>query len=290
MRSFRALSGLVLGTPTCLLCLATLVIPAEFHAQDSRRTFEVASVKTADEHITPYLAGGPGSTDPGHLVFRGIGMALLLRRAFNVDRYQMAVPSGLPGNRYDIEARIPSGADEAQFDEMLRNLLVDRFDMKMHHETRDLPGYEMVVAKGGLRMKPAEKTKSGTPDNPPGTPLALIKDSGGENRLAFGRKARLVIRLTDGRSRLSARLQSMAEIVDICSHELQQPVTDHTGLSGLYDLDVDFARVPDEPVEARAADATDYIAPPFVTAFQAQLGLRLESRKVPVDVIVPTSN
>lgn len=163
--------------------------------------------------------------------------------------------------------------------------MIDRFDMKTHREMRDLSGYEMVLGKSGLRMKVAEPPASDLSDIPVGK-LPLIKDRDGELQLPFGRKALLVIRLSDGRFRQSGRMRSMADIAEMCSRETGRPVLDSTGLGGAYDFNVDFARVLDDPSDARANDAPDDTVPPFVSAFQSQLGLRLISKKIPVNLVI----
>jgi uncharacterized protein (TIGR03435 family) len=208
-------------------------------------------------------------------------MGALLRRAYGVDSYQLSAPAGLPDAYFDIRAKVSPSTTEAQFGQMLQNLLIDRFAMKVHHETRDLAGYELVVAKGGLRVKTAEQTATPPASDIPVGRLPLIKDRAGEPQLPPGRNARLVVRLSGGRFRQSGRMQTMADIVEMCQRELLRPVVDRSGLTGVYDFNIDFVRMPDDPGEP-----TDDAALPFLTAFQSQLGLRLESKKVPVDVIV----
>jgi len=250
-------------------------------AQSRPPVFEVASVKVSTDERGAYLAGGPGSRDPTQFTFVHASMGALLRRAFGVDSYQLSAPAGLPDAYFDIRAKVPPSTTEAQFGQMLQNLLIDRFAMKVHHETRDLAGYELVVAKGGPRMKTAEQTATPPASDIPVGRLPLIKDRAGDPQLPPGRNARLVVRLSDGRFRQSGRMQTMADIVEMCQRELGRPVVDRGGLTGVYDFNIDFVRMPDDPGEPK-----DDAALPFLTAFQSQLGLRLESKKVPVDVIV----
>lgn len=250
-------------------------------AQNNPPAFEVASVKISTGSGGAYLAGGPGSRDPTQFTFVQASMGALLRRAYGVDSYQLSAPVGLPSAYFDVRAKVPPNTAEPQFAQMLQNLLIERFAMKVHHETQDLPGYELIVAKGGLRMKTAEQTATPpAPDIPVGR-LPLIKDRAGDPQLPPGRNARLVVRLSDGRFRQSGRMQTMADIVEMCQRELGRPVVDRSALTGVYDFNIDFMRAPDDPSEPVDDDAL-----PFLTAFQSQLGLRLESKKVPVDVIV----
>lgn len=263
-----------------LLSLVPIVTCALAQAQDSRLTFEVASVKMHNGGGA-YLDGGPGSKDPTQFTFVGASMAALLRRTFAAETYRISAPAGLPDGRFDIRAKVPPDTREPEFDHMLENLLIERFAMKVHHETRELAGYELIVAKSGLRMKPAERTTNPPAADIPVGLLTPIKDRQGELELPPGRNAHLVFRLSDGRFRHSGRMQTMAEIVAMCSRELGQPVADRTGLTGVYDFNVDFMRMPDEPDVPRNDSET-----PFLNAFQAQLGLRVEAKKIPVDVVV----
>jgi uncharacterized protein (TIGR03435 family) len=208
-------------------------------------------------------------------------MGALLRRAYGIDAFQLVTPSGLPNAYFDIHAKVTPGTTEPEFDEMLRNLLSERFGLQAHHESREMPGYELVAAKSGVRMKVAEQSSTPPPPDIPVGRLPLILDREGEPQLPPGRKARLVLRLSDGRFRYSGRMQSATDIADMCTRELGRPVTDRSGLSGEYDFNIDFARPPDDPSEARADSEI-----PFLNAVQVQLGLRLEARKTHVDVVI----
>jgi uncharacterized protein (TIGR03435 family) len=146
---------------------------------------------------------------------------------------------------------------------------------------REIQGYELAAPKSGVRMKVAEQSSTPPPPDVPVGRLPLIQDRQGEPQLPPGRKARLVLRLPDGRFRYSGRMQSTTDIAEMCTRELGRPVTDRSGLSGDYDFNIDFMRPPDDPSEARADSEI-----PFLNAVQVQLGLRLEAKKTHVDVVV----
>jgi uncharacterized protein (TIGR03435 family) len=203
-------------------------------------------------------------------------MGALVRRAYGVESYQLSWPAGLPDGYFDVEAKAPPGTGEMEFEEMLRTMLTEKLGMRAHHEIRELAGYELAAGRSGARLWPRSEAR----DLPVGR-IPLFKDRKGELQLPPGRRASLTIRLSDGRFRKSGRMQSMADLAEICAHELRLPVVDRTGLAGAYDFDVDFARPPDDAREAQDDSVT-----PFAIAVQAQLGLRLEPRKMPVDVIV----
>lgn len=256
----------------------TLALSAiDLTAQAQRAAFEVATVRPATEKQPGYIGG-----DPSQVVYMGVTLGFLVRTAFNLNHYAISAPA-LGDFKYDIRAKIPAGATKEEVAEMLQNLLIERFQMKIHRETRDLAGYELLAGKNGIRLAVAEvPADPPSPDIPIGR-LPLIKDRKGVSQLPPGRNARLVIPLGEGLLRMSARMQSMADIVAMCSRELGHPVVDRTGLTGLYDFNIDFTRPPDpgdtpSPVEDAGT--------PFLGAFQSQLGLRLEVKKVPVEILV----
>jgi len=120
-------------------------------------TFEVASVKPAAPQ-TPGrmmvgMRGGPGTPDPGQVTLTNVTQKMLLARAYGVQDYQISGPGWLESERYDIVAKVPEGATKEQFQAMLQNLLAERFKLTLHHETKELPQYALVVAKNGPKLK-----------------------------------------------------------------------------------------------------------------------------------------
>jgi uncharacterized protein (TIGR03435 family) len=119
-------------------------------------TFEVASVKRAlpaDDVRSPHVSGGPGTDDPGRINYDYIAMKSLLIRALGVKDNRITGTGWLDGEHYDIVATIPAGATKENVSLMLRNLLETRFGLSFHHETKDLPAYEMTVARNGSKLK-----------------------------------------------------------------------------------------------------------------------------------------
>ncbi len=204
-----------------------------------------------------------------------------MRRAYDIHHFQLIAPAGLPDWYFDVHARVPPGTSEAPFDGMLETLLAERFGLKAHRESREMPGFEILIAGKGLRLSVPERT-----DEPPPPDLAvgrmlLVKDRHGEMQLPPGRNAGLVLRLADGRFRQSGRMQSMADIIEMCTQEFGRPAVDRTGLSGVYDFNIDFMRPPDEPTDPQGDSGV-----PFLAAIEAQLGLRLRGKKMRISVVV----
>ncbi|HXE62213.1 MAG TPA: TIGR03435 family protein [Bryobacteraceae bacterium] len=208
-------------------------------------SFDVASVKPAN----PNAVGSNTDSDPGRITMQNVTLKRCIMRAYEVPDIQITGgPKWLDTSRYDIEARAGYAAQYAELNQMLQTLLAERFHLKLHHETRSLQGYAIVIAKDGLKMKPsAPGTRGHTNDNPGS-----------------------VVSTATSISRLALKLSVLLKV----------PVVDETGVSGSFDFALHW--IPDE-----AADPT--AGPSLFTAIQEQLGLRLEGRKVPTDMLVVDS-
>ena len=130
------------------------------------QTFDAASVKlTGPDVQQPFtITGGPGTNDPG--LFRArITMYSLLAKAFDVSTDQITGPAWLRdvAYNYTLVATMLPNTTKKQFHKMLQNLLVERFHLVFHRETRDFPGYELVVDKGGPKFKEVIPTKDANP-------------------------------------------------------------------------------------------------------------------------------
>src|SRR5580658_1894788 len=131
------------------------------HAQTADRslTFEVASVKPAGEspgiRIDKKSSTGSFSASSDAILFsrRNATQASLLQEAYGLRKQQVIGPAWLTSERYEIEARVPECTTADQQLIMLQNLLVERFRMKLHRETREMPVYEMVTARGGSKLQ-----------------------------------------------------------------------------------------------------------------------------------------
>ena len=245
------------------------------------QTFDVASVKPAHPPagITRFtMSGGPGTDDPGRISYTNIMLKRVLLSAYRVRPWQVSGPDWLDSLRFDITARVPEGATQEQFQTMLRNLLVDRFRMAVHKETREVPIYALVVGKNGPKLKSPGGSAGAAPDQD--EQLAIVKrPEGGDGfpALALGESG-LVIETRNGRGRVTARRTPLWKFADLLSSHLGRPVIDKTGLPGSYDFVLYFA-----PEGMNPDTATD---PGIFSALQEQLGLRLEGGKGPIEMVV----
>jgi bla regulator protein BlaR1 len=281
-------------------------------------SFEVASVKPSAPSARPItrLTGGPGTSSPGQLVGDNVMLRLLLTRAYDLMPWQLIGADRLYSDKYDIAAKIPPGATKERVNLMLQNLLVERFGLTAHWETRELPIYEAVVAEGGPKLKAPEPLPAGAPRPEPGQPLTLnmmAKDKDGFPVLPPGVPRFLPI-VVNGSTRITARMEPITVLWADLERRLLRPVVDKTGLTGTYDFDLTY--LPEEPVrhsstleggppdasqpsagQAGVLDAGSDTAPNLFAAIKSQLGLKLESKRGPVKVLVidhvekvPTAN
>jgi len=282
--------------------------------------FEAASIKPAapmeNGRMMIGMRGGPGTPSPGQMTFINVSLAQIIQRAYDVKSYQISGPDWMSSARFDILAKVPAGATKAQANVMLQNLLADRFKLVLHHSTKESSIYALLVAKGGPKLKEAAKEstqdaaaapprdgpmmdgpgrgmmgKDGKPQLPPGTPKGTPMIIGEGQMIAPGGKIRMI---SNG--------VTIGEFVNRLANQLDRPVMDMTGLSGQYDITLDFAidpsimqarmaamggGPPSTGADSPEAAAQDPIgAATMFSALKEQLGLRLEARKGPVDVLV----
>ncbi len=158
----------------------------------------------------------------------------------------------------------------------LQLLLQDRFKLAVHHETKELPVYELTAAKGGPKLKAPACTES-DPKNPTPAPGKTIRDTCGFSGFFKGR--------------FEASSATTGDFVKALSNLLGRTVVDKTGINGTFRIVLTFAlddstqRFPDAPIGADSPAADD-ASPNIFTAIQEQLGLKLESSRGPVDVMV----
>jgi uncharacterized protein (TIGR03435 family) len=261
--------------------------------------FEVASVKPAAApsggRAGSSMRGGPGTSDADRIIFTNVTVTSVLLRAYEVKSYQVSGPDWLASERYDITAKIPSGATDQQFHLMLQRLLGDRFHLALHRETKQLQGYELVRGRTEPKLRPSSEVGSNEarPEVQPAE--APTTDANGFPRLsAPGLVMMEGVRGAAVISFLTARAQALSALVELLSKEFRLPVTDQTGLTGKFDFELEFA--PEAP-GALPPGPPDESAPNLIGAVAQQLGLKLESKKIPVEILiidradkVPTGN
>ena len=217
--------------------------------------FEVASVKP---HAGPRSGEGARrdrvTFEPGRLTMINVTMRRSIQSAYEVQEYQVSGPGWLDEERYDISAKSADAVPEKDLRLMLQRLLAERFKLEFHRVKKELPVYALLVAKNGPKFK--ESAADGE---------FSIKPT----------------------SRTTASMQraTVAQLVDMLTRVLKAPVLDETGLKSRYDVDIDITSYMPEGSEHSNGPPPD-VAALAMAAVQEQLGLKLESRKAMLDLLV----
>jgi uncharacterized protein (TIGR03435 family) len=276
-------------------------------------TFEVASVRQWDSRsrtMPKAVSGGPGTDDPERMAWAARSLGDLLEFAYGVKPEQISGPSWVTSDdlfvttRYDIVAKIPEGASIEQVRAMLRNLLAERFGLVLHHELRNFPAYELMVAKSGPKLKLSSIDPNKTA--PPRKAQAQVLHDGIVPQLQEGFAD--IVSSPPGPSGMwhtTARGQTVSGIIRFLKTVTDSEVIDKTGLSGVYDFDLEyttegltgtFSNIAGliaqkaAALQAREGNGNGQVqsgdGPTLFSALEKQLGLRIESIKIPIDTLV----
>ncbi len=264
-----------------LTAAIVLVAAALAQTRDAER-FEVVSIRVAAprDMYVGNMKGGPGTSDPARFTWEYAPLRSILLRAYGVQPFQL-VGSGLEDQRFDITAKVPEGSSPDGLNAMLRNLLIDRFRLKFHHENRKMAVYELTVAKNGPKLKEADSSIP-TPGGD-GKPVAQPPDIDGFPGILPGMHA-AAARYRNGVMRLSFGRYGIGDLAGQLSVEVERMVIDKTGLTGAYDFHLEYSREGLTPMGG--PPTVQDPAPSLFTAVQEQLGLKLEPATEPVDVLV----
>jgi uncharacterized protein (TIGR03435 family) len=195
------------------MAAAGLVVLAEAQTPQQRPEFEVASVKASATFGSGAVMIGK-SASPGTVTLTGTTLRELIVRAYSLKAYQIVGPKWLDDDRYDIVAKSPGGATDAEQKLMLQSLLALRFAMAVHTETRMLNAYELVPGKGGAKLHEVKADDTGA-------------------------------RVYPGKSAIRASQIPMARFAELLSAKVEAPVLDKTGMTGLFDIDLKWSADPD---------------------------------------------
>jgi uncharacterized protein (TIGR03435 family) len=278
-----------------IVALAILMIPVAFtpaHAKSSQAQatsfnlsdfkFEVASIKPAKN---PEGGWGLNNTSDG---IRGMNIPLmfLVKNAYGIyeDHRYLGAPNWINSDQYDLEAKMERSVAEqfgklaraqriAAEQHMLQVLLEERFNLKAHRETKEFPVYFLVIAKGGSKLQ--------EPKPNPNDPSADMGVWGGGGT-------------REGVTTMTAHIVPIEQLVSQLTAIVDRTVVDKTGLTGRYDLTLKYTP---EYIALRSSTATasegqpapsgsDPTGTSIFKALQDQLGLKLESGKGPVEIIV----
>lgn len=249
-----------------VLAIAVSGIAALSVAQaEQKPKFEVASIKPMKDTNRRALHGGAcnGADHPvtmgpitpglGRRIFTGATLKALLGSAYGIEHIEGG-PNWIESDEFEVQTKAedPKTTRDGLL-EMLQQLLETRFQLKFHDNRQDISGYTLVVAKGGPKIKSVRDDD----EQPKGMVAGLGRMVG---------------------------LTTTAQIARSLSIQLRSPVVDGTGLSGWYDVKMEWAAA--TPTTGNTAEPS---GPSLFTAIQEQLGLKLEPTKVHVQLLVVES-
>jgi uncharacterized protein (TIGR03435 family) len=224
----------------------------------------------------------------------------LVINAYNVKDFQVVGPGLLEGSdettRFTVDATMPPDTTKEQFRVMLQNLLAERFKLTIHREARDLPKYSLTVAKNGPKMKESAEyhaPKDDAPPPPPGIRRPESYDMYGFPPVHMPPQGGTWSWLINGRCRLGGERATMQDFVNaLMKSHLRSLATDDTGLKTKYEFVLTYSR---PRIEEPPGDMPEWVAnppelaeplPDLFEAVQSQLGLKLEAKKGPAEVVV----
>jgi uncharacterized protein (TIGR03435 family) len=239
----------VLRMTTCIAAATILVGVSGPWLLAQSPQFEVATIKANQ-------TGSGGSNFPrlknGTLNAENVSLLMLLQAAYDLSAVRIVGPNWLNSDRYDVAGKSPQGVSDSELMPMLQELLRDRFRVSGHREMKEMPVYEMIVGKDGLKMSAFD----------PAHPLISPPNRNGGGAMIVGSG-------------------TMPQLARMMSGPAGRPVLDKTGLSGRYNYILSFT-----PLSAQADESASDSSPDLFTAVQQQLGLKLESKKEPIEILV----
>jgi uncharacterized protein (TIGR03435 family) len=225
---------------------------------DGPAEFEVATVKPSDPDkcCARYF-----SRNGRRFATTNTNLKYLIQWAWNLHAKQVDGPAWMDETRFDVVGEMSGEGvpTDREWKSAVQKLLIERFQLKLHHESREMTAYALTVAKGGAKL----------------TPTAA---PAGEQHMGFSGAVGETMRGTGVRASISDFVGELQRIV------LDRPIVDRTGLTGEYDIEFSFTREDNNALGM--TQLPDNAAPNLITALDQQLGLKLEGVKAPVDVLV----
>ena len=273
-----------------LVLLVFASATAGVHVQtQSRLEFEVASI-----HQSPPSASTGGlKMDGAQIHVKSFTLREYVARAYRVPPSHVAGPEWIASALFDVDAKLPAGATTEQIPEMLQALLADRFGLQQHHEQREMPMYALMLGKPPLKLKDSPRR----PDSAPQTqaPVNVTVAAAGTGGVSVDLGGGASYSFSNGR--FDGTRMTAAMIAATFERFSDRRVLDMTGLAGTYDVSFELAPEAAQLFGLRAAVNAGIRLPPQALSLLdtggnplldavEQLGLKLDARTGPVDVLV----
>jgi uncharacterized protein (TIGR03435 family) len=283
-----------------------LILPILLGCPIFAQQFEVASIRPFDPNV-------PGQTVGLHFdgaLVRGVGLSLrdYLATAYRFKAILISGPDWTATERFNISATLPEGGSRAHVPEMLQALLADRFHVKVHKDKKELPFFALVLSKGPLNLKDVPPDPDADPekDEPVGLAnVGTIAGVGNGASISYGRGASVTV----SDNRIEVRKLPLWVVCRTLERYSDRQIVDMTGLTGAYNFAVEFTPEDYQAITLRglvvrginlppeAQKFLDSASPSALSDALQQVGLKLEARKAPLDVIIiddalktPTAN
>lgn len=251
--------------------------------------FDVASIKLNNGSNLPplnpvvlmVLRNGAMFARNGRYVQQGINattLSVLIQAAYNLRDFQiLEAPGWVSSDRYDVDARAAEDTSFEQMRPMLQSLLADRFKLVVRRETRQLPVYELVPARDGLKIEPTRE----------GSCVPREKAVMFGPLMCGGMRRQSANPALERKDTIEAAGVPMATLVDFLTSESGRTVIDKSGFTDVFSFRLEFAsNLPSGTVNFDAPPPSAPLGVSIFTAIEEQLGLRLRSTTGPVDVLV----
>jgi len=270
-------------------CTIVLLLLASVAFGQTRKEFEVASIRPVTEQPPNQVRVGV-NIDGSQVRVTYLSLKDYISVAYEVRLNQIIGPDWLATERFDIAAKLPEGALQADVPAMLQTLLADRFQMKSHKEKREFPVYALEVAKSGFKLSPVGESEIDDT-----RPLNITAGGSGAGvMISFGKDSYFAL----GANGFESKKLSMEIVADMLTRFLDRPVVNMTNLKGTYDINLDLTPEDRTVMLIRSAIAAGVVLPPQALALLdtgsnasltnalRNIGLTLEARRAPLEVLV----
>jgi uncharacterized protein (TIGR03435 family) len=275
------------------VCLFLVLLAAANNSAQStlppRMRFEVASVRPS----SPAASSGGVRMDGAQVHVSGFTLREYIARAYSVRPTQVLGPDWLETERFDVDANLPEGSKPSQIPLMMQALLEDRFALRQHRDQKDMPMYALTIGKPPLRLKesPDENRSEAKPE---AAVDVTVRVGAGGVSVDLGHGASYNFSAT---GKFDGKRMTVAMIASTLERFADRPVLDMTGLTGIYDVSFEMTPEDYQALSVQAAINAGVRLPPQAMNLlertgnplplaTAQLGLKLDARRAPVEVVV----
>jgi uncharacterized protein (TIGR03435 family) len=227
---------------------------------------------------------------------------MVLVSAYDVKNFQISGPDWLDSEFFDITAKVPQGTTREQSKVMMQNLLAERFHLALHREKKEMPGFELTIAKGGSKLKDSAPEPPPDPAAPPPPPRTGPPKRDANGFPIMDRPGMMMMMQMGPKgptAHMAAKSQDLAALLQTLGNQLRRPIVDKTGLTGKYDFNLEYSPDlqgmglgpmpgpgPGRPEGGNGPAPAEESGPDIATALREQLGLKLDSKKLPVDMLI----